>query len=198
VRASDADRERVAATLQSAYAAGQLTTAELEARLSAAYASVTDIQLAEVLRDLRPAPQPGTPSSTRDIGVLNSFNRRGRWSVGRRFRGVALVGNGEIDLREARFVDGETTIQATAIVGNIAVIVPEDAEVHTNGISLLGGFDTRDDGPGAPGAPKITVTGFALLGNVTITRLPAGAALPTSHQKRAQRRLDRSRRRLSG
>jgi predicted membrane protein len=50
--------------------------------------------------------------------------------VGRTFRGLAVIGNGEIDLRQARFIDGETTIHATAIIGNITVVVPEDAGVR--------------------------------------------------------------------
>jgi hypothetical protein len=47
---------------------------------------------------------------------------------GRTFRGLALIGNGEIDLRQARFIDGETTVHATAIIGSVIVVVPEDAE----------------------------------------------------------------------
>lgn len=154
-RVSDADRERVAVVLQAAFAEGRLTMPELEERLAGAYAATTDAELGTVVHDLRAsAPQPGAaPTSTKDVGIIAGFERKGRWMVGRTFRGLAVIGNGEIDLRQARFIDGETTIHATAIIGSITVVVPEDADVHVGGTGVIGGFDHHDEGPGTPGAP---------------------------------------------
>ena len=195
-RASDADRERVAAALRAAFADGRLTMPELEERLAAAYAARTDGELGTIVHDLRTsAPQPGaTPTSTRDAGIIAGFERKGRWMVGRTFRGLAVIGSGEIDLRQARFIDGETTIHATAIIGTITVVVPEDAEVHIGGSGVLGGFDHRDEGPGIPGAPRITINGFVFCGNVVIERRSAHAETPSPRLKRAQRRLERKQR----
>ena len=195
-RVSDADRERVAAVLQAAFAEGRLTMPELEERLAAAYAAQTDAELGTVTRDLRaPAPQPGTaPTSTRDVGIIAGFERKGRWTVGRAFRGLAVIGNGEIDLRQAQFTDGETTIHATAIIGSITVVVPEDADVHIGGTGVIGGFDHHDEGPGTPGAPRITINGFVFCGSVVIERRPAQAETPSPRLKRAQRRLERKQR----
>jgi hypothetical protein len=53
-----------------------------------------------------------TPTSTREVGIVARFRRAGRWVVGHDFRRLAVVGNGEIDLRQAHFADGETTIRA--------------------------------------------------------------------------------------
>ena len=139
---------------------------ELEERLAGAYAAGTDVELAAVIRDLRAStPQPddwagAAPTSMRDAGIIAGFERKGRWMVGRTFRGLAVIGNGDIDLRQARFIDGETTIHVTAIIGNITIVVPEDAEVHIGGTGVIGGFNHHDEGPGTPGAPRITVTGF--------------------------------------
>ena len=102
--------------------------------------------------------------------------------VGRTFRGLAVIGNGEIDLRQARFTDGETTIHATAIIGDITVVVPEDADVHIGGTGIIGGFDHHDEGPGTPGAPRITITGFVLCGSVRVERRSAGARQPAPHR----------------
>jgi hypothetical protein len=204
VRASDADRERVAAALQAAFAEGRLTMPELDERLAAAYAAETDAELAPIVHDLRAhAPQPGewagaTPTSTRDVGIIAGFQRKGRWMVGRAFRGLAVIGTGEIDLRQARFIDGETTIHATAIIGNITVVVPEDADVQIGGTGIMGGFDHHDEGPGTPGAPRITVTGFVFCGSVEVERRSAGAETPNPKLKRAQRRLERKRRQRDG
>jgi len=176
VRASDADRDRVAAE--------------------------TDAQLATVMRDLRtsaaqPVDRAGVaPTATRDVGIVAGFRRGGRWLVGRNFRGVAVIGNGEIDLRQARFIDSETTIHATAVIGNITVLVPEDADVHIGGTGIIGGFDHHDEGPGTPGAPRITITGFAVCGTVEVERRSANAKAPDPRLRRAQRRLERKRTQL--
>lgn len=202
VRATDADRDRVAAALQAAFAEGRLTMPELEQRVAAAYAAVTDAELATIVRDLRAStPQPGggsaaAPTSVRDVGIMAGFQRRGRWTVGRSFRGLAVIGNGEIDLRHARFTDGETTIHATAIIGNITVVVPEDADVQIGGTGIIGGFDHHDEGPGTPGAPRIMITGVAFCGTVYVERR-AGRSEPSDPTlKRAQRRLERKQRPL--
>jgi hypothetical protein len=178
IRASDADRERVAAVLQAAYADGRLTMTELDERLRAVYAARTDSELAPLVNDLRArAPrQTGwadAPTSTGDVARVSGFERKGPWLVGRSFRGLAVIGNGEIDLRQARFTDGETTIRAVAVIGTITIVVPEDAEVHITGVGLVGRFDHHDEGPGTPGAPKITITGVAVCGGVEVKRRSA-------------------------
>src|SRR5205814_2206137 len=55
LRATDADRERVAAMLRAAGGDGALTVEELEERLSAAYAAVTRADLVGLVADLPPA-----------------------------------------------------------------------------------------------------------------------------------------------
>lgn len=63
LRASDADRERVARELRDHCAAGRLTPDELEQRLGAVFTSSSDRQLAEVSRDL-PAMAAGSVKLT--------------------------------------------------------------------------------------------------------------------------------------
>jgi hypothetical protein len=117
-----------------------------------------------------PAVRGAAPTAVKDAGILAGFQRTGRWLVGRTFRGLAVIGSGEIDLRQARFIDGETTIHATAIIGTITVVVPEDAEVHVGGTAIIGSFDHHGEGPGTPGGPRVTVTGLAFCGSVEVER----------------------------
>lgn len=70
MRASDADREMVAARLRDGHAEGRLTMEEFEARLEAAYAARTFGELVPLTRDLpepavdgAPAPASGVPRS---------------------------------------------------------------------------------------------------------------------------------------
>lgn len=188
LRASDADRERVAAVLREAAAEGRLAFDELDERLSAAYAAKTYADLEPLTRDLPDhvpgasaavhgtagAPSAGRiggePTSRFAVGIMSGFRRTGNWVMPAEFTAVAIMGGGELDLREARFSQREVRIWALALMGGVTVIVPEDAEVHVSGIGIMGGFDHRAAGSGAPGGPRITVTGLALMGGVDVKR----------------------------
>lgn len=138
----------------------------------------------------RPAVRGAAPTSMKDAGIMAGFQRTGRWMVGPAFRGLAVIGSGEIDLRQARFTDGETTIHATAIIGRITVVVPEDAEVHIGGTGIIGGFDHHGEGPGTPGAPRVTITGFVFCGSVDVERRGPGPSAPGSAGGAIWRRAD--------
>ena len=185
LRASDADRDRSAAIIREAAAEGRLELAEVDERLSAVYAAKTYGELAEVTADLPvtdAAREPAVPSrdfgygtaptSSTGIGILGGYQRKGAWVVPRTFTSVTIMGGGEIDLREARFAERDVTIRVVAIMGGVNIIVPEDAEVHVNGLGIMGGFDANAAGPGTPGAPRITITGFAFWGGAGSERRP--------------------------
>lgn len=166
---------------------------EFEERLDATYRAKTYGELTPITRDLPTAPtsalavnlvkEPvadgswasritgGEGSSTWAVAVMSGFQRRGRWTVPRRFNCFAFWGGGEIDLREANFADGEVEINCVAIMGGVNVIVPPGVEVVVRGLGIMGGFDQREEGiPGDPGAPRVIVTGFAFWGGVGVER----------------------------
>lgn len=66
----------------------------------------------------------GEGSSTWAVAVMSGFQRKGRWTVPRRFNCFAFWGGGEIDLREANFADREVEINCVAVMGGMQVIVP--------------------------------------------------------------------------
>ncbi|MEU1129719.1 DUF1707 domain-containing protein [Streptomyces sp. NPDC005900] len=193
LRASDADRERVAELLRDAMAEGRLDMAEFEERLDAAYRARTYGELAPLTRDLpahgarvsmvkRPGGEDvaavdwaarmvaGPPTSTGGFAFWSGFGRRGGWTVGRRFTAFAMWGGGEIDLREARFAERDVEIRCFTIMGGIQVTVPPELNVVVKGIGVMGGFDDRATGVGTPGSPRVVVTGFALMGGVGVER----------------------------
>ncbi|WEO97165.1 DUF1707 domain-containing protein [Streptomyces sp. FXJ1.172] len=224
LRASDADRERVAEALRDALAEGRLDMTEFEERLEAAYKARTYGELAPLTRDLPTAAAPAPPapvsftkapaqsgswasrivggegSSTGGVAVLSGFERRGRWTVPKRFNCLAFMGGGEIDLREANFADHEVEINCVAIMGGVQVTVPPGVEVVVRGIGVMGGFDhPRDDGPPEPGAPRVIIGGFAFWGGVAVQRKATRAELKRlkeerrmlREQRREERRRDR-------
>jgi hypothetical protein len=219
LRASDADRERVAEVLRDAVAEGRLDMEEFEERLEATYKARTYAELAPLTRDLPVAgvvaPGPvsfsgepvesgnwagrivgGEGTSTGAFAVLSGFERRGRWTVPKRFNCFAFCGGGEIDLREANFADREVEINCVAIMGGMQVIVPPGVEVVVRGIGVMGGFEHPDwDEPGEPGAPRVIIGGFAFWGGVGVERKITRAERRRLKEQRRQERLERKERR---
>ncbi|WP_073946182.1 DUF1707 SHOCT-like domain-containing protein [Streptomyces kebangsaanensis] len=214
LRASDADRERVAEHLRDALAEGRLDMTEFEERLEAAYTARTYGELAPLTRDLpvpgvsAPAvnmvkqPEPdsgwagrvvgGEGTSSWAVAVMGGFERKGGWTVPRRFNCFTLWGGGNIDLREANFADREVEINCVAIMGGVEVTVPHGVEVVVRGVGIMGGFDHREDGaPAEPGAPRVIVTGVAFWGGVGIRRKLTEAERRRQKEERRQEKLAR-------
>ncbi|AQS69384.1 DUF1707 domain-containing protein [Streptomyces pactum] len=215
LRASDADRERVAEVLRDALAEGRLDMTEFEERLDATYSARTYGDLTPITRDLPGGSVDGPPrvsmtkeperagdwagritggagSSTWAVAVMSGFQRKGRWTVPRRFNSFAFWGGGDIDLREADFAHDEVVINCVAIMGGMNVIVPSGVEVLVRGIGIMGGFDHREEGvPGDPGAPRVVVTGFAFWGGVGVERKLTRAEKQRIKEERRQEKLER-------
>ena len=191
LRVSDTDREQAAETLRRAAGDGRITFTELGERLELAYAARTYGDLDEVTADLPgpgvsphlPAPGGtfpagrigGTAAASFSVAVMSGANRTGGWVVPPRYTALALMGGVELDLRHARFSEPEVTIVAIAIMGGVSIIAGEDLDLDVSGFGFMGGFDHRAGGPGTPGAPRVRVTGFALMGGVDVRRKPATA-----------------------
>jgi Domain of unknown function (DUF1707)/Cell wall-active antibiotics response 4TMS YvqF len=208
LRASDADRERVANVLREAAGDGRLTMDELDERLDAVYAAKTYAELEPITHDLpdsgagyvpatrsAPAGDParfgGEPSSGGAFAILGGFSRKGEWTVPKEFTAFVFMGGGEIDLREARFEDRETTIHIVAIMGGVEVTVPEDATVRVTGVGILGAFEHSAAGGGSPGGPLITINGVAIMGGVDVKRKPTAEAARDARRQRIEDRQQR-------
>jgi hypothetical protein len=202
LRVSDADREQAAEVLRTAAGDGRITFDELDERLSAAYAAKTYGDLARVTADLpgpgleppppvAPAPGTfpaarigGTPGAGVSVAVMSAVERSGPWVVPPRHSVFSLMGGVKLDLREARFSQHEITIDVVTIMGGVDIVVGEDIEVDVSGFGFMGAFDHRASGPGAPGAPRVRVVGFALMGGVNVLRRG-----PKKQKKRRQQEL---------
>jgi hypothetical protein len=195
LRVSDAEREHAAEVLRRAAGDGRITFEELDERLTAAYAARTYGELAAVTEDLpETGPQPpavtapmppaqagprfpesrigGTPGSAISVAVMSEAHRSGGWVVPPSYTAVAIFGAVSLDLREAQFSGHEVTIQTFALMGGIDIIVDEHITVDVSGFAFMGGFDHRATGPGLPGAPRLKVVGFAMMGGVNVQRRP--------------------------
>jgi DUF1707 SHOCT-like domain/Cell wall-active antibiotics response LiaF, C-terminal len=188
MRASDSDREHVAEALREAAAEGRLNLEELNERLDQVFAARTYAELEPITADLpMTVLKRGVPQETRTgsfginryggeatdhtaLAILGGFSRKGSWVVPPVMSAVAIMGGGELDLREARFAERVVTIHVTAIMGGIEITVPDDARVEVNGIGIMGGFDHRAAGEGSADGPTIIIDGLAFWGGVEIKR----------------------------
>ncbi|MEU6233415.1 DUF1707 domain-containing protein [Kitasatospora sp. NPDC047058] len=184
MRASDADRERVAELLRDAYAEGRLDVEEHAERIEAAYAAKTMGDLAPLTRDLpahrsisfeKPpldapdaAPRPARPPARQEaptmVAIFGGASRKGRWRVGSHLRAVAAFGGVEIDLTDAVFESPEVVIEVVAIFGGVEIKVPENVSLHGSGVGIFGGFDVKEQTAADPYAPVVRVKGAAVFG----------------------------------
>ncbi|EST39033.1 hypothetical protein N566_04225 [Streptomycetaceae bacterium MP113-05] len=183
VRASDADRDRVADILREALAEGRLDAEEHSERLDRLYAAKTMGQLEPLVRDLpRPAghgaPRPaaavveqpqgeGFDATDNVVAIFSGATRRGRWRIGRKTNAFACFGGVDIDLTEAVFEQREIVINATAIFGGVDIRLPENVTLRGRGTGIFGGFDVYSFDAPDPDAPVVVVRGAAIFGGVS-------------------------------
>ncbi|MEU6388776.1 DUF1707 domain-containing protein [Streptomyces sp. NPDC046939] len=181
LRASDADRDRIADILREALAEGRLDADEHAERVEGVYRAKTVGELEPLVRDLpgahapRPAaPAPGRPApgtipagpGENLVAVFSGATRKGRWRVGRRMQAYAIFGSVEIDLSEAIFEHQEVSIRAVSIFGSVDIRVPENISLRGSGGGVLGSFEVDTLEAADPQAPVVHVDGVAVLGSI--------------------------------
>ncbi len=154
LRASDADRDLVISLLSEAAGDGRLTLSEHAERSERALAARTLGELAVLTSDLAlPSGQPIKLYPRRAVTAIASKERReGRWVVPDTFPVTAIGGDVVLDLRDAVLASQRVIIYATAIGGQIKLIVPPGIAVEMAGRSFLGVRSVSKRGQPRPGA----------------------------------------------
>ena len=184
LRASDADRDQVAALLGAAYAEGRLTHEEHDERLGQVLAARTFDDLIPLTADLvplapptatvsSPAPQflvgnGGTTEPDRMVAVFGGVERKGRWRVRARSQVVAVFGGADLDLREADFDAPVVELDVSACFGGVDVKVPAGLTVRDETTHVFGGVDLKHLGEPVEGAPTLVLKGTVLFGGITV------------------------------
>ena len=192
VRASDADRERVARVLHQAMVDGRITAAELDERLGVVYAGRTLAELVPVTQDLPghqgvigPAAQSfglpavvGGPDKGAVIAVLSGSVRKGDWVVPNQLTVFTIMGGVELDLSQARYASRDVTVTVFSLMGGVEIKVPPGVVVLRSGAGLMGAFEDRSrSGPVGPDAQIVRIKGLAVMSGVEIS--------PTSPDQRS-------------
>ena len=171
IRASDGDRETVAARLNEAVGDGRLTLQEFGERLDRAYAARTRGALVPLTADLPAIGPVRGPGRLRKVmlGIFWDSRRAGPQPLEDEITAIALLGDAVIDLRGAKATSKGITIRAYALVNDVDVIVPEGVAVELTGVAVVG--DNRNmTGPVPAGTGRFVVKihGHALLGDVQV------------------------------
>lgn len=174
-RAGDADREAVAERLRIAAGEGRIDLAELDERLTQAYAAKTYGQLETLVADL-----PVRSASIRHDGLpepetlvlkttITNLKQSGQWVVPRRITAETTVGIITIDFTQASCAHREVVVEAVAGSGWIRLWLPDGwaarispSSTNTSHISNKAA-DTAE-----PGAPTVFVTGHPGSGYIRI------------------------------
>ncbi|MFG1947953.1 DUF1707 domain-containing protein [Nonomuraea sp. NPDC048826] len=166
LRASDADRERIAQVLQEAHADGRLTIEELEERLGTLYAARTLGELAGLTQDLLPAEEQPLNLDGRPVSAFfRQQERGGRWVVPAELDVTAMFGTTKLDFRDAILQNSRVVINATLVFGGLEIHVPEGLEV----IRVTKDKTARlTKGPEEPGAPVVEVRTTNFVGDVSV------------------------------
>jgi hypothetical protein len=186
LRASDADREKVATVLSTAYAEGRLSRDEHEERLDQLLAAKTFDELIPITRDLvvvgAPGPMPerspskeytidttsASEESDKMIAIFGGVTRNGNWRIHKQTHAVAIFGGMDLDLRNAVFESPTVEISGFWCFGGLDIKVPAGIQVRDQTAGIFGGTDVRDLGDPVPGAPTLVIKGMTLFGGVSV------------------------------
>jgi len=188
LRASDADRELVVTLLSEAAGDGRLSLSEHAERSERALAARTLGELARLTSDLTlPSGQPIQLYPRRSVTAMFARERRqGRWVVPSAFPVTAFFGDVVLDLSDAILQSQRVTIYATAIAGQIKLIVPAGIAVEMAGRSVLGVRSVRSQPRASAHVPPSGV--------IEVRTLTLGGAVKATTARRPRWRLGSRRR----
>jgi hypothetical protein len=204
------ERERAIAVLSDLFAHDRMDMNEFDRRISLAHRAESVAELAELTKDFAtdlpvtaPTSRPSTAlvpvSQVREsqtlVAIMGGVSRSGTWSSAKRVRVWALMGGGVLDFREARLPPGVTTVSIFAVMGGVQIIVPPGLAVEMDGAALMGGFEHMERSPVQPDPdqPILRVTGFAIMGGVSVeTRLPGETEGDAKRRRKKERKLLRA------
>ncbi len=115
--------------------------------------------------------QQSTLSSLDETAVFSSVNKKIETNEFKGGKVDVVFGGGEIDLRKAKIVKGETVdLEINAVFGGVKVIVPENWTVNSNVTGVFGGFENETTHPASGKEQgRLNLKGAAVFGGGSVT-----------------------------
>jgi len=118
------------------------------------------------------------------VGFLSGADKYGRWVPESEVTASAYLGGATVDFSQALFQHPVITIQSTAFMGSVTIIIPPGVVVEQDGAAIFGGFGdnggiwSSSQSSGLAGRAPVTlrVVGTAMMGRVNVVvnhRAPA-------------------------
>lgn len=184
LRASDADRDKVAEVLHGAFADGRLDQEEHAERLEAVLSARTFAELTPLTADLSslpaadlvsyhpPAsivvPEGAIDETDRVTAALSDHKRRGPWRMRRRTSANLIMSTVLLDLTEATFDAQEVELNNTNIMGSLVLRVPEGVTIRDETTNVMGSTTIKNIGEPDPSFPTIVITGTNIMGDIKV------------------------------
>lgn len=140
-----------------------------------------------------PAPHPTAvavlePEPIAMTTIFSGHTLRGRRVMPREVKVRAIFGGADLDLREATFLPGTTTVRCSAIFGGVNITVPPHVRIECLGAGIFGGFDAddreSDDTVDEADMPVLRIVGKAIFGGVSAERKQSRQARLPSRRTR--------------
>jgi hypothetical protein len=197
----DLERERTVQALCSHFAQDHLTTQELELRFERAYRASSLDELRSLTAGLPAltgtpftaappmyavAAPVAVPEEKRYLALMSEVRKQGLWAATSRISAAAWMGAVRLDLREAVVPEGGVDIDASAVMGEVLIILPPGLRADVDGLAIMGEFSDRTSAAAeaSVSAPTIRVHGSAFMGSVRVeTRLPKEGVLQAWRRK---------------
>ncbi|MEZ4380667.1 MAG: LiaF-related protein [Nannocystaceae bacterium] len=203
-------RERAIALIGQRYAEGVIDDDEVDRRLELAEEADDIAALDRLTVDLRgpddvealaEAPAPivalvraeAAPRSRRLLTIFSDNEYRGHWTPARRNTVINVLGNTELDLRDAQ-LSPETEIRVRVVLGDVVIVIPPDLPLTVEVVPVLGDIKRDDESaPPSADAPRVVVRGFVVLGDLKIRVQRRGESWSETKRRRKLARRERKR-----
>ncbi len=183
-------RERVIEQLQAGFAGDRYEVEELERRLVLANTAESGAALDALVTDLDRTSTALVETKHVRV-VLGSIERHGPWDLPQRMSARVVLGNLELDLRDARIAPGTNVIEVNVTLGNVEIVVPPGVSVEVGASTTLGNIEDRSE-PVGP-TRTIRIVGRVKLGNLEISTLQEGETHRDARWRRYYERRSRRR-----
>lgn len=174
---ADASRERAIRILTDAYAYDQITDFEFERRLQTLGAAASPSSIDAVVADLSAQGRAGwgpvsayglhAPAEGRIVGIMSEKRRSGPWRVPQHLTVRAVMCDMKIDLRHAA-IPARCTIEVTAVMSSVSLIVPPGLIVDFNVDPLLGAAGCDAEDSMIAGGAQVEILGTAFMSEVRV------------------------------
>lgn len=163
----EAYRQQALDALSDAYARDLLSFDEFERRAALVAAAQQRSQIdAAVGADDRTAQAQQADRGTNIVAVLGDRKVTGPWLRSRFANIVSVLASNVVDLRDCDLGE-HTQLHVVTVMADTTIRIPKDVQIHNEISAIMA--DMKEDGGGS-GSRVVRLTGFALMGDVKISR----------------------------